>query len=175
MLHNFSPLLLVAFIHTPGAADLMLCGSECAVDAEKKYKKEEKDYDKDCKKSCGDEDDACEKACKDEEKQAKKDAEDAAEKEYKHCNDDCFKEESFLSSLIRKKEKDEVKECFTKCKKEVDKYEKMVECQTECVAEGVSNGRSRSSMGPNGEYNNCSFRSEFKLYRLFSSSPPLMV
>lgn len=107
-----------------GANDLLICGSNCAEDGEKKYKKAAKDSDaKGCKKSCPEDDDgSCEKACKSlgkchvnellvlyklltislhffSEKEAKKDAEKAATKEYESCNKKCFKEDSLISAF----------------------------------------------------------------------------
>ena len=42
--------------------------------------------------------------------------------------------------------------CFEKCGDKADKSDKVVECQAECVSDSAASGRSRSSMGPSGEY-----------------------
>lgn len=56
----------------------------------------------------------------------------------------------------------EVEKCFNKCgDKDVKKSDKLVECQTECVATAVVNGRARSSVGPTGMYRNLSFLDSF--------------
>ena len=87
--------LNIQYLNIVGADELLLCGSDCAEEAEKAYDHELKDsYDKDCKKNCAEDDDECEKACKEAEKDAKNDAEDAAEDKYEKCNEKCFKVES---------------------------------------------------------------------------------
>lgn len=49
--------------------------------------------------------------------------------------------------------KDEVEKCFEKCgDKDADDADKINECQAECVDDEVSNGRSRSTIGPRGKH-----------------------
>jgi hypothetical protein len=55
---------------------------------------------------------------------------------------------------VRSSEED-VEKCFKKCgDKNADDADKISECQVECVDDEVSNGRSRSNIGPRGKHIN---------------------
>lgn len=55
------------------------------------------------------------------------------------------------SLRLSKKSSDEVEACFEKCGKDVTKTSKVTQCQNSCVANSVAAGRTRTSIGPNGE------------------------
>lgn len=55
------------------------------------------------------------------------------------------------SLRLSKKSSDEVEACFEKCGKDVTKTSKVTQCQNSCVTNSVAAGRTRTSIGPNGE------------------------
>ena len=49
---------------------------------------------------------------------------------------------------------DDLERCFERCGrgKDVEDADDIEECQLDCIAEQVENGRARSALGPNGEF-----------------------
>ena len=60
------------------------------------------------------------------------------------------------STALRSSNQSELRSCFLKCgRKDVDKANKVEDCQTECVDDQTATGRSSSSIGPFGEWTLC--------------------
>lgn len=69
------------------------------------------------------------------------------------CTTYVFSSQNFKPQVLASEDND-LEKCFEKCGdgKDADDADDIKECQLDCVEEQVVNGRSRSSLGPNGEF-----------------------
>ena len=62
--------------------------------------------------------------------------------------------QSFKPQVHASEDDNDLEKCFERCGrgKDVDDADDIEECQLDCIEEQVVNGRSRSSIGPNGKF-----------------------